>query len=116
MLYARVAAICWAIWKTRNRSFLEKKHIKNPIEILYTPLNKKKETAAPIPQNGHTLLQFNAVPLRAKNLQFPQQVKRNHPPPCRAAQCTVGGQWRLSLVGFIPLRDSLASSQTPPVH
>jgi hypothetical protein len=29
-----VASICWAMWKTQNRSCFEKKHIKN--EIIYT--------------------------------------------------------------------------------
>jgi hypothetical protein len=31
-----VAAICWAIWKARNKTCFEKKHIKNPIEIIYS--------------------------------------------------------------------------------
>jgi hypothetical protein len=30
------AAICWTIWKTRNKIFFEKKHIKNLAEILYS--------------------------------------------------------------------------------
>jgi hypothetical protein len=43
MLYARVAAICWAIWKTRNRSFLEKKHIKTLLKFCILPSTKKKK-------------------------------------------------------------------------
>jgi hypothetical protein len=31
-----VAAICWAIWKARNKTCFEKKRIKNPIEIIYS--------------------------------------------------------------------------------
>lgn len=29
-----ISAICWAIWKTRNRACFEGRIIKNPIEIL----------------------------------------------------------------------------------
>jgi hypothetical protein len=31
----RLAAICWAIWKTRNGVCFEEKSINNPIEILF---------------------------------------------------------------------------------
>jgi hypothetical protein len=31
-----LAAICWAIWKARNRACFEKKLIKNPIEIIFS--------------------------------------------------------------------------------
>jgi hypothetical protein len=31
-----VAAICWAIWKVRNKTCFEKKWIKNPAEINYS--------------------------------------------------------------------------------
>ena len=30
-----VAAICWAIWKCRNRAVFDRKLIKNPLEIIY---------------------------------------------------------------------------------
>jgi hypothetical protein len=30
-----VAAICWAIWKARNKTCFEKKRIKNPAEIIF---------------------------------------------------------------------------------
>lgn len=29
-----VSAICWAIWKVRNRACFDKKLIKNPVEIV----------------------------------------------------------------------------------
>jgi hypothetical protein len=31
-----LAVICWAVWKARNSVCFEKKHINNPIEILFS--------------------------------------------------------------------------------
>jgi hypothetical protein len=31
-----LAAICWSIWKARNRTCFEKKHINCPSEVLYS--------------------------------------------------------------------------------
>jgi hypothetical protein len=31
-----LAAICWAIWKARNRTCFEKKPIKSPLDVLYS--------------------------------------------------------------------------------
>jgi hypothetical protein len=30
-----IAAVCWAIWKARNKTCFEKIILKNPIEIIY---------------------------------------------------------------------------------
>jgi hypothetical protein len=32
---AGIAAICWAIWKTRNSSCFEKKTLKNPVDLIF---------------------------------------------------------------------------------
>jgi hypothetical protein len=29
-----LAAVCWAIWKARNRTCFDKKHIKSPLDII----------------------------------------------------------------------------------
>jgi hypothetical protein len=36
-----LAPICWAIWKTRNHAYFDKKHVNGPIEILFTPTQTK---------------------------------------------------------------------------
>jgi hypothetical protein len=36
MYMVDLGAICWAIWKVRNRMCFEKKQIKNPIEIMFS--------------------------------------------------------------------------------